>query len=338
MSKSLEVVAADPGVDVIMLLQDMPRVTPDFDLSAEGLAHAAGVIRASSKPVVVVGNVLTDVSEVGRRLRDATDYPQIAGGIEHGMTALGNAVRWSETYRRHRSGGHGPIAVEITEPAGLPPRSGSWTERHAAEFLSANGIPMVPSRVATSPGEAAQLAADVGFPVVLKAAADDLEHKSDLGGVVVGLDNAESVRRAALGIADALDNAGHDGSTTIVQPMRSGGTELLVGVVRDPAWGLTLAVALGGVWVELLDDSSLRLLPISADEARRALLDLRGAGVLRGARGQDSVDLDALAAVVARIGALAVALGDQLESLEVNPLLVSAERIEALDALITWRG
>lgn len=338
MSKALDVVAADPGVDVIMLLQDMPRTTPDFDLAVETYRHTAGVIRSSPKPVVIVGNVLIDVSETGRALREAAGYPQIAGGIEHGMTALGNAVRWSQTYRRHQGGADAPVAVEVTVADGLPPRAGTWTERHASAFLAANGIPMVPSRVATSPDEAARHAEEVGFPVVLKAAADDLEHKSDLGGVELGLNDAESVRTAAARIAGSLAKAGHDGTTTVVQPMRSGGTELLVGVVRDPSWGLTLAVAMGGVWVEILGDSQLRLLPVSEAEARQAVESLRSAAVLRGARGQAPVDLDALAGVVARIGAIAVALGDELESLEVNPLLVSGDRIEALDALITWRS
>ncbi len=338
MSKALGVVAADPGVDVIMLLQDMPRTTPDFDLAVETYRHTAGVIRSSPKPVVIVGNVLIDVSETGRALREAAGYPQIAGGIEHGMTALGHAVRWSQTYRRHQAGADAPVAVEVTVADGLPPRTGTWTERHASAFLAANGIPMVPSRMATSPDEAARHAEEVGFPVVLKAAADDLEHKSDLGGVELGLNDAESVRTAAARIADSLAKAGHDGTTTVVQPMRSGGTELLVGVVRDPSWGLTLAVAMGGIWVEILGDSQLRLLPVSAAEARQAVESLRSAAVLRGARGQAPVDLDALAGVVARIGATAVALGDELESLEVNPLLVSGDRIEALDALITWRS
>jgi len=338
MSKALEVVTADPGIDAILLLQDLPRATPDFDLAVQNFTHAAQVIRGSAKPIVIVGNVLTDISETGRQLRAATAYPQVAGGIEHGMTALGNAVTWSETYRRHQAGTDAPLTVDVTLPDGLPARTGTWTERHAAAFLEANGVPMVPSKVASSPDEAARLAEEVGFPVVLKAAADDLEHKSDLGGVALGLADADAVRSAAVGIAESLAKAGYDGRRTIVQPMRSGGTELLVGVVRDPAWGLTLAVALGGVWVELLDDSSLRLAPVSTDEARRALLDLRGVDVLRGARGQAAADLDRLADIVARVGAIAVALGDDLESLEINPLLVSGDRIEALDALITWRS
>ncbi|MFD0664253.1 acetate--CoA ligase family protein [Thermocatellispora tengchongensis] len=113
--------------------------------------------------------------------------------------------------------------------------------------------------------------------------------------------------------------------------------ELLVGVVRDPGWGLTLAVGLGGVWVEVLRDTALRVLPVDAAEVRRALGELRGARLLEGARGTEPADLGAVAAVVARIAAFAQGLGDRLESLEINPLLVTGSRVEALDALVTWR-
>ncbi|NUR83194.1 MAG: CoA-binding protein, partial [Nonomuraea sp.] len=108
-------------------------------------------------------------------------------------------------------------------------------------------------------------------------------------------------------------------------------------IVRDPAWGLTLAVGLGGVWVEVLRDTSLRILPVTHDDVRRALTELRGARLLEGARGTEAADLDAVSEVITRVAALAESLGDTLESLEINPLLVQGSRVEALDALITWR-
>jgi succinyl-CoA synthetase beta subunit len=118
--------------------------------------------------------------------------------------------------------------------------------------------------------------------------------------------------------------------------MRHGGTELLVGVVRDPQWGPMLAVALGGVFVEALGDSVLAPLPVTAARARRMLDGLRGRAVLNGARGGVPADLDAVAAVIARVGDLAVSLGDSLESLEINPLRVDGATVEALDAAVTW--
>ena len=118
--------------------------------------------------------------------------------------------------------------------------------------------------------------------------------------------------------------------------MRRGGTELLVGVVRDRQWGAMLAVALGGVFVEVLRDSALATLPVTPEQARRMLGRLRGRAALDGIRGAAPADLDALAAVIARVGDLALALGDDLESLEINPLRVDGTTIEALDAVVTW--
>jgi succinyl-CoA synthetase beta subunit len=118
--------------------------------------------------------------------------------------------------------------------------------------------------------------------------------------------------------------------------MRTGGTELLVGVVRDRLWGPVLAVAVGGVFVEILRDSVLTPLPVTPGRARALLERLRGIELLTGARGGPPADLDAVAAVIARAGDLAVALGDDLESLEVNPLRVDGGAIEALDAVVTW--
>jgi acyl-CoA synthetase (NDP forming) len=338
MSKSLSVVVDDPGIDFVMLLQDLPRVSPDIETTLAMYRAGAATIRGAAKPVVVVGNVLTDVTETGRLVQREADYPYVAGGIEHGLSALGHAVRWSETVRRHRAGSPPPPTVVPVFPEGLPERRGTWTETHAARFLAANGVPVVPASVVATAEEAVTAAERVGYPVVVKAAADDLEHKSDIGGVVLNLHDAEAVRAAVGSVRTALARVGRADAPVAVQPQRSGGTELLVGVARDPAWGLTLAVALGGVWVEVLGDSALRVLPVAGDEVRRALDELRGIDLLRGARGSTPADLDALAEVITRVGALAHALGDDLVALEVNPLLVSGERIEALDALVTWRS
>ena len=124
----------------------------------------------------------------------------------------------------------------------------------------------------------------------------------------------------------------------LVAPMRSSGLELFVGCTRDPQWGPVIAVGLGGVWVEVLQDVSLRPLPIDATEVKRMLGELRGAKLLQGVRGMPAADIDAVAAVIARIGEAAVALGDELDTLEVNPLWVRGSEVEALDALAVWRN
>jgi succinyl-CoA synthetase beta subunit len=123
----------------------------------------------------------------------------------------------------------------------------------------------------------------------------------------------------------------------LVQPMRAGGIELLVGIVTDPAWGQVLAVGLGGIFVEILRDTAVAVLPVGRGEIRQSLQGLRGARLFDGPRGTAKADLDAVADAIAAVAALAGRLGDQLEALEINPLLVRGSHVEALDTLLTWR-
>ncbi|MGI5230164.1 acetate--CoA ligase family protein [Actinoallomurus sp. CA-142502] len=331
LSRALRIVAEDPGIDVVMLLSDLPRgEPPDPEPVFRLYEKSTRIIEESPRPVVIVGNVLTDVGSFARTIQERTGYPHVVGGIEHGMSAIGAAVRWSAVRER------AAVRPRATTP---PPvmrgeRTGVWAEHRASALLAEAGVPVVPSELAPDEETAVAAAERFGYPVVLKAAAEGLGHKSDVGGVRLGLGSADDVRRAHREILAAV---GATGLGTLVQPQREGGVELLAGVVRDPAWGLVLAVGLGGVWVEVLKDSVLRLLPVDAAEVRRALGELRGAKLLTGARGTEPADLDALAEVITRVADLAGALGDDLESLEINPLLVRGSHIEALDALVTWR-
>lgn len=118
--------------------------------------------------------------------------------------------------------------------------------------------------------------------------------------------------------------------------MRSGGVELIVGVVRDRDWGPVLAVGLGGVWVHVADDTSLRLLPVAPDDVREMLDELRGKAVLEGARGSRAADLDRLVEAIVAFARLAERLGPRLASIEVNPLRVDGSNVDALDAVVVW--
>ena len=171
--------------------------------------------------------------------------------------------------------------------------------------------------------------------MALKICSAQITHKSDIGGVVLGLGSEAEVRagyekvRAA---GQAVPEASVDG--VLVTPMRTGGTELLAGVTVDPAFGPVLAVGLGGIWVEVLNDTSLRLLPVDAAEVRRMLGELRGLPLLQGARGTAPASLDAVAGAIAALGEAALTLDGSLRALEVNPLWVNGDQVEALDVLV----
>jgi succinyl-CoA synthetase beta subunit len=205
-------------------------------------------------------------------------------------------------------------------------------------MLAEAGLPVVPARLVSSAGDAAKAAAEFGGPVCVKVVSPQILHKTDIGGVLLDVpaeqDAVRDAFEAVTAAAARVDGASVDG--VLVSPMRRGGAELLIGVVRDPHWGPMLAVALGGVFVEVLKDSALAPLPVSPGQARAMLDRLRGRAVLDGVRGAAPADLDAVAAVIARAGDLALALGDDLESLEINPLRVDGATIEALDAVVTW--
>ena len=335
MRRSLEVVARDPEVDFAVLLSELPRVPGnDPELTVTAYGDSARSVRSTAVPTVVLSTVLTDVTEYGREVARRTNFPHVVGGIEHGISAIANAVRWEEVRRRAAGADDAPEprhSVFDSEPSGM------WTEYDAGRFLASHGVPVVPTERVTTVTEAVAAADALGYPVVVKASADGLGHKSDIGGVRLNLRTPEEVSEAARSVFDALSERTTAPVALLVQPHRSqDGLEMLVGVVRDPVWGLTLAVGLGGVWVEILDDAAIRVLPVGRRDIVRAIESLRGTALLRGARGRAPVDVEALALVVERIAAVAHGLGDRLQALEINPLSVTGGECEALDALITW--
>jgi acetate---CoA ligase (ADP-forming) len=339
MRNALAAVQDDPGLDALVLVSDLPRTAPpDPAPVIEMFRHSSEALRQTAKPLIVMGNTLTDITPFGRDVARQTGYPGVLGGIHHGLIALGRAVRWSAL---HRSAAQQAPAVprpRTEQELEVPDQPGSsWSEHRAARFLAAHGIPVVPSALVTSPEQAADTAAAVGYPVVVKLAADGIEHKSDIGGVKIGLGSAAEVRAAYADVVAAGRAAGADVQGALVQPQRAGGIELLVGVVTDPAWGQVLAVGLGGVWVEILADTALSVLPVDRARVLQALRSLRGARLFDGPRGTAKADLDAVADAITAVADLAGRLGDRLEALEVNPLLVRGSQVEALDALITWR-
>ncbi len=251
-------------------------------------------------------------------------------GLLQAVVALRNVAWWSEVTRELPV--HEPAPVAVPDPQR---RRGTWSEAAARTLLTDAGIPVVPAEPVTSAEQAVRAAGAFDGPVALKISAPEILHKSDIGGVRLDVRAADAAG-AYEEVVAAAGAVPADG--VLVSPMRSGGVELLVGVVRDPDWGPLLAVALGGVFVEVLGDSALAPLPVSPARARGMLDGLRGAALLHGVRGGAAADLDRVAEVVSRVGDLALAMGEDLASLEINPLWVAGETVEALDAVVTWTG
>lgn len=337
--RAIMIVAGDDNIDGVISWGDLPRYAAR-DAEAQNnrndyYRQKAKAVATAGKPVIIVGTSFTDITEAGIRTAQESGYPNGLGGIEHGIRALGHAVRWYERRERKSSSTVERPALEPIEVVARPGES--FGEHRASELLREHGVPMVPAVHAATADEAAAAAERFGYPVVVKLAADEVEHKSDIGGVKLNLADAGTVRRAFEAVVAAGRKAGVATPAALVQPQRSGGVELLVGVVRDPDWGLVAVVGLGGIWVEVFKDSVLHPLPCDAASVREGLTKLRAAALLEGVRGAEPADLDAITDAVMRVADVAQRLGDRLESLEINPLLVRGRAVEALDALITWR-
>ncbi|HVL86147.1 MAG TPA: acetate--CoA ligase family protein [Pseudonocardia sp.] len=188
----------------------------------------------------------------------------------------------------------------------------------AAELLAAFGVRTAPAALCRTADEAAAAAAT--FPAVVKIAA--AEHRTELGGVRLGLADAGEVRAAAAELLGA-------GGAVLVSPQLSG-VEIAVGGVRDPAFGPVVLVGLGGIWIEVLADVAFALAPLSVEEARELLAGLRGFPLLIGGRGQPAVDLDALARTVVAVGDVLVAVPD-VAGLDLNPVLATPDGAVAVD-------
>jgi acetyl coenzyme A synthetase (ADP forming)-like protein len=197
------------------------------------------------------------------------------------------------------------------------------TDEGATSIARAYGLPTPASALARDLASARLLAAEVGYPLALKIASPDILHKSDIGGIRLGIKGEGELAaayEAVIGAArDRMPDADVWGVT--LQAMVPAGREVIVGVDRDPQFGPLLMFGLGGIYVEVLHDVVFRLCPVSPEEAREMISEIRGFGLLRGARGQAPADIDAIVDVLVRVSALAVEFPDITE-MDINPLIV----------------
>lgn len=219
--------------------------------------------------------------------------------------------------------------------------AGPCNEADAMDLLRSFGIPVVPAHRAGTREAAAAHARTLGFPVAMKVLSPDIAHKTDVGGVILDVRDADEAGRAydriTAAVAAAAPAARVDG--VLVAPMIHGGTEFILGVRRDPALGTVVMLGSGGVLAELTGDVALRLAPVDPGQAREMIAELKTAPLLRGFRGAAPADEDALADAIVRLSQFALAAGDTLESAEMNPFVVlpRGRGALALDAVVLAR-
>ena len=320
-----EVVARDPAIGLTLVTWDIPAVAEPSMANTVRLIGQS--VQQLATPALIVNNVERPVNEHGRAYLAANHQMFAPPGLRHALDAVGKLSWWSS--RVGRKGPPQPV-LKFAETTLRPA-----DERQTLDHLARHGVPVLPSHIARCADEAIAAARAIGEPVALKILSPDIAHKSEVGGVVLNLTGDDAVGTAytamLTSVAERVPNAAVTG--VMVAPMRRNGVELLVGIARDPQWGLVCALGLGGFWVEALADTALCLRPATRDEIVAGLRSLRGVKMLEGYRGTAAADLDAVASAVMAIGAAALALGDDLAALEVNPLFVCGSHVEALDAL-----
>ena len=236
-------------------------------------------------------------------------------------------------------------APPAATPSGIVQQAGAMiaaaggrvlTEREAKAVLALYGVPVVGERVAQTVDEAVNAAGSLGYPVVLKVESPDLPHKTEAGVVRLNLRNADEVREAHQTIMARANSVTPPPriAGVLVQKMMPQGIEMVVGARVDPLFGPLVVVGLGGILVELLEDTALAPAPVTHDEALALLAQLKGARLLDGFRGMPAVDRNRLAEVICRVAAFAADHRDAIAELDVNPLICAGDSITAVDALI----
>lgn len=329
----LDTLAADENIgNLVLSIPAGPAVA-----QRDKAQHLLPALARSAKPAVLV--LIGDNGPIEPFFTDAIRESGVPlfRSPDRALRALAQVAAYGEALQRAaRATTLTPRSLPLPTP--LPP-SGVFAEYQGKAWLAKAGLAIPKGRLARSVEEALAVAADIGYPVVIKAQASELPHKSDVGGVVVGLSDANALRdgwqRLQSSVASHRPDLELDG--VLVEAMGPRGLELVVGAKRDAEWGPVVLVGLGGVWIEALKD--VRLIP--ADMAEQDIVvelsRLKAASLLKGVRGASAVDVHAVARVVALIGAQMRA-NPQIAEIDINPLVAYPDRVLALDALVVCRS
>lgn len=319
---ALDLVTRDPEVDGIVAIFVSPIMIDAYEVA---LAIAAAADRRKPILSVFMGKQRSDEGVAWLRSQRVPVYrfPENAAAAMAGLARyrdlrdrpMGKAVKFPSDARRARA------VIAYARKAGRT----TLSAREVSDVLAAYGFPLVPSRICGSAAEAIEAAHALGYPVALKAASQVLSHKSDVGGVRLDLRNADEVAGAFREITSRLKSK--DPALKIqVQRMITGGRETILGMSRDAQFGPVLMFGLGGIFVEVMNDVSLGIHPLTDVNARAMIERIKGYPLLAGARGETPVDLGFLEESLLRLSQMVGDLEDELAELDVNPLIVTGDR------------
>jgi acetyltransferase len=339
----VEVVANEPHIHVVAMTKDTPPTVADREVE-QGVAvaqAAAKAARDTGKPVLLFSNISAGLHGDVKQVLDEAGVAYLEGTREtlravQAFTEYGTFLR--STKETPERGCASPADLAAWRER-LGQVQGGLSEIEGRELLAAYGIQGPREGVAATAEDAMKQADSIGYPVVLKIHSPDIQHKTEMGGVRVGLESAAEVSQTFDEVMAAAKKFHPDARLegVIIQEMiPSDAVEVLLGILRDPDFGPVVVFGSGGILVELVKDSALRLPPLSHDEALAMIEETRGAKLLRGFRGRPPADVDALADTLMRFSQLAADLGDLIAAVDINPLMVlpAGQGVRAVDALV----
>jgi acetate---CoA ligase (ADP-forming) len=322
---ALDVALDDPNVDIVIVLLTPQAMTQPTE-TAQSIVKIAH--KKPNKPVLACFIGARKVEEGVKILREGGIPPY--SSPEYAVAAakvMVDYVKWCS--RPERVVKLFPVnrrKVENIIEKHLRQGIREVGEAEAKEVIEAYGFATPKGSIATTPEQAANIAEQIGYPVVLKIWSPDIIHKSDVGGVKIGLENAGQVRDAfdlmMYRIPKKMPKAEILG--VLVQQMCTGGKEVILGMKRDPRFGPLMMFGMGGTMVEVLKDVSFYLAPLTEEEAKQMLINTRTYKILTGVRGQESVDIDAIAEGLQRLSQLVTEF-PEIKELDINPYIVGPE-------------
>jgi len=320
----LEAAFADPNVDAVVVLLT-PQAQTDLIETVDVIVECA---RGSDKPVVTSFMGAYSLGEALAKLNAnrIPNYPFPERAVQS-LSSMYRQFKWSQrpqqTYRAFEADKErvAKLFAEVRASGRV-----ELGEVEAREVMEAYGMRLPQSRLARSPEEAATIAAEIGFPVVMKISSPDILHKSDIGGVKVGVSDAATARDTYELIEYRARKYSPNARIwgVLVQEMVRKGREILVGVSRDPQFGPLVGVGMGGIYVEVLKDIAFRLAPLSVEEVREQLRSIRTYPLLRGVRGEPPADIAAIEETVLRVSQLVTDFPEIVE-MDINPLVAHNE-------------
>jgi acetate---CoA ligase (ADP-forming) len=344
--KGVETLLADPNIDVLILQEELPPAAR-INNKIENLRQVDEMAARAEKPIAVVSMISYMYTDHTREFRTALKNLPVLHEVDKGIRAVGRAGRYGALRAQAASGTAIPAAKPDIAPI-LKRRSSAadglsvLNEADSKALLRAYGIATPREQVVGSVDTAAIAAKEIGYPVVLKLVSAEVTHKSDIGGVILGITSEKELRSAYARLEQnfARAQAGAKLTQALVAQQISGGIELVLGVQRDPEVGPVLMFGSGGVLLELTKDVSFGAVPLPPWQAK-AMVERTTAGrLLKGYRGAPACDEESVLAALTALGRLAHDLGDQIESIDINPFvaLPEGQGAVALDALVVLRG